>query len=60
MHRSSPMDPTLPAGEATDVTVPQPTLRHPPGHLLDNVEIAAQDELEHEAALRDSSLRVPR
>jgi len=54
------MDPTLPAGEATDVTVPQPTLRHPPGHLLDNVEIAAQDELEHEAALRDSSLRVPR
>jgi hypothetical protein len=56
MHPTTPLDPSLPADDAA-----KHPLRHPTGHgLLNNEEVAAQDELQHEAALRDSALRVPR
>lgn len=57
MHPTTPLDPSLPADDATS----KHPLRHQPGHgLLNNEEVAAQDELQHDAALRDSALRVPR
>jgi hypothetical protein len=57
MQSTTPLDPSL---QADDSTSKHP-LRHPPGHgLLTNEEVAAQDELQHETALRDSTLRVPR
>jgi hypothetical protein len=55
MHPTKPLDPSLTADDATS--------KHPhqPGQgLLNNEEVAAQDELQHDAALRDSALRVPR
>ena len=56
MHPTTPLDPSLSADDAA-----KHPLRHPTGHgLLNNEEVAAQDELQHEAALRDSALRVPR
>lgn len=52
-------DTALSNGDTADVTVPP--ARHPPGHgLIDNLDIAAHDEVDHEAALRDSALRPPR
>lgn len=33
---------------------------HNQHHVLDTIETAALDEVQHEAALRDSALRVPR
>lgn len=57
MRTTPHADDSLPNGDASDTT----TSRHPPGHgLMDNLEIAAHDEVEHEAALRDSALRPPR
>ncbi|WP_243049831.1 hypothetical protein [Dyella sp. RRB7] len=54
-------DDSLSNGDSTEVTVPPTVSRHPPGHgLMDNLDIAAHDEVEHEAALRDSALRPPR
>lgn len=56
MKSNPSVDNALPTGDAA--THPP---HHPAGHgLLDNEEVAAQDELQHEAALRDSALRVPR
>ncbi|WP_430388743.1 hypothetical protein [Dyella sp. 20L07] len=61
MQRTPPMDTAEVDGDMTEITQPPATTRHPPGHgLVDNLDIAAHDEVEHEAALRDSSLRVPR
>lgn len=37
-----------------------PTTPHTTHNVLDTIETAALDELQHEAALRDSALRVPR
>lgn len=37
-----------------------PTTPHTSHNVLDTIETAALDELQHEAALRDSALRVPR
>jgi hypothetical protein len=55
----TPPDPTL-EGETSDPTV-SPAPPHPPAHsVLDTLEIAALDEILHEAALRNSSLRTPR
>ena len=36
------------------------TTPHTSHNVLDTIETAALDELQHEAALRDSALRVPR
>lgn len=56
----TPSDPTALEGETSNPTVP-PAPPHPPGHsVLDTLEIAALDEILHEAALRNSSLRTPR
>lgn len=61
MHTTPHADDFLPNGDDSEVTVPPTASRHPPGHgLMDNLEIAAHDEVEHEAALRDSALRPPR
>jgi len=35
-------------------------MHHPTHSALDTADVAAHDEMLHEAALRDSSLRVPR
>jgi len=40
--------------------VPAGAMHGPHHSALDMAEIAAHDEVQHEAALRDSSLRVPR
>jgi hypothetical protein len=38
-----------------------PSHMHRPGHsALDTEDVAAQDEVLHDAALRDSALRAPR
>jgi hypothetical protein len=50
----------LPAGEAAASTGPATTLRHPVHGVLDTIEVAAEDEVLHDAALRDSALRPPR
>ncbi|WP_266158440.1 hypothetical protein [Dyella silvatica] len=56
----TPTDPTAIEGQTSDGSVP-PATPHPPGHnVLDTLEIAALDEILHEAALRNSSLRTPR
>jgi len=61
MHRTPPADAAVPENDLADVTVPHVPMRHPSGHgVLDNLDIAAHDEVDHEAALRDSALRVPR
>ncbi|GFZ88209.1 hypothetical protein [Dyella caseinilytica] len=47
--------------EGVNETPASPGAMHRPGHsALDTEDVAAHDELQHEAALRDSSLRVPR
>lgn len=45
---------------APDASVPNGGMHGPHHSALDMAEIAAHDEVQHEAALRDSSLRVPR
>jgi hypothetical protein len=61
MRTTPHADDSLPNGDTSEVTVPPTVSRHPPGHgLMDNLDIAGHDEVEHEAALRDSALRPPR
>ncbi|RDS81709.1 hypothetical protein DWU98_10855 [Dyella monticola] len=45
---------------ATDATTPPGSMHGPRHGALDMAEIAEHDEVQHDAALRDSSLRVPR
>ncbi|HEX7815190.1 hypothetical protein [Dyella sp.] len=42
----------------TEIVPPIPA--HNAHTVLESIEIAALDEVQHEAALRDSALRVPR
>ncbi|WP_266181289.1 hypothetical protein [Dyella humicola] len=61
MHTPPPTDKPLPDGDDTEITIPPTVLRHPPGHgLMDALDVAGHDEVQHEAALRDSALRPPR
>lgn len=54
------MDTAVPEGDTAEITVP-PTMHHPAGHgLQDTLDIAGHDEVEHDEALRNSQLRVPR
>jgi len=54
MKRISPVESITPNENAADASVPA-------NHgVLDNENVAAHDEVEHEAALRDSALRPPR
>ncbi len=48
------------AGELADAAIPASAMHHPKHCVLDTLETAALDELQHEAALRDSALRPPR
>jgi hypothetical protein len=49
------------AAGATSAVAATTTLLPQPGHhLLDNIEVAAMDEVQHEAALRASAVRMPR
>ena len=43
-----------------DASIPPGTMHGPHHNALDMAEIAAHDEVQHEDALRHSSLRVPR
>ena len=61
MHTLLPLDTVEQDGDAVKNTISPTTLRHPPGHgLLDTLDVAAHDEVQHEAALRNSALRPPR
>lgn len=57
MQPKNPADATPDAGDAA---VPPTAMRHPPHGVVDSLDIAGHDEVEHESALRDSTLRVPR
>jgi hypothetical protein len=47
--------------EGANETPASPGSMHRPGHsALDTEDVAARDEVLHEAALRDSCLRTPR
>lgn len=43
-----------------DASIPPGAMHGPHHSAVDMADIAAQDEVQHESALRDSSLRVPR
>jgi len=61
MQQTSSTDPIVPDGDTAEITVPPTAMRHPAGRgLADNLDVAGHDEVEHEAALRDSALRAPR
>lgn len=60
MQRIPPTDVAVPDGDDSDITVPPTAMRHPPHSVLDGADIAGHDEVDHEAALRDSILRTPR
>ena len=50
-----------PAGQDDAGGAPQPPGMHRPHHsVLDTIETDALDEVQHENALRDSTLRTPR
>ncbi len=57
MQPKNPADATPDAGEPN---MPPTTMRHPPHGVIDNLDIAGHDEVDHETALRDATLRVPR
>ncbi|ULU24712.1 hypothetical protein [Dyella terrae] len=60
MQHIPPMDTAVPEGDTAEITVP-PTMHHPAGHgLQDTLDIVGHDEVEHDEALRNSQLRVPR
>ena len=46
--------------DGAETTVPPGGMHGPHHSALDMAEIAAHDEVQHEDALRNSSLRVPR
>jgi hypothetical protein len=48
------------AAGATSAVATTTLLPQPGHHLLDNIEVAAMDEVQHEAALRASAVRMPR
>ena len=51
----------VPDGDLSDVTISPTHVHHPAGHsVADTLDIAGHDEVDHETALRDSVLRVPR
>jgi hypothetical protein len=61
MQHTPPVDTTVPEGDTSEITVPPTAMRHPADHgVADTLDIAGHDEVEHENALRESSLRVPR
>ena len=47
-------------GGASPVAATTTLLPQPGHHVLDNIEVAAMDEVQHEAALRASAVRLPR
>ncbi|GLQ91459.1 hypothetical protein [Dyella acidisoli] len=53
-------DTTINKDGNTDASVPPGAMHGPHHNALDMAEIAAHDEVQHEDALRNSSLRVPR
>ena len=53
-------DTTITQDGNNDASIPPSGMHGPHHNALDMAEIAAHDELQHEDALRHSSLRVPR
>jgi len=60
MQRISPLDSAVPDGDDTEITISPTGMHHPAHGVLDNVDIAGHDEVDHDAALRDSILRTPK
>ena len=59
MSITPPKDDAVAGGTAA-VAASTTLLPQPGHHLLDNIEVAAMDEVQHEAALRASAVRMPR
>ena len=60
MQRNPSMNSAVPDGEAADLGILPTGMHHPAHGVLDNADIAGHDEVDHDAALRDSSLRTPK
>ncbi|AIF47532.1 hypothetical protein [Dyella japonica] len=60
MQRHLTMNSVVPDGDAADLAILPTGMHHPAHGELDNVDIAGHDEVDHDAALRDSSLRTPK
>ena len=60
MQSISPMDSTVPDGDDTEITISPTGMHHPAHSVPDSVDIAGHDEVDHDAALRDSALRAPK
>lgn len=61
MHNTPTTETAVPDGDLAEVTISPTHVHHPAGHgVADTLDIAGHDEVDHETALRESSLRVPR
>jgi hypothetical protein len=59
-HPITPNDESTATDGAGTAAVTPTGIRRPAPSTLDTIETAALDEFQHEAALRNSALRVPR
>jgi hypothetical protein len=57
---NKPADTESSTESTPDAPVPPGSMHRPAHSSLDTIDIAATDDVLHEAALRNSSLRVPR
>jgi hypothetical protein len=57
---NKPADTEPSTESAPDAPVPSGNMHRPAHSPLDTIDIAATDDVLHDAALRNSSLRVPR
>jgi hypothetical protein len=57
---NKPADTQSSTKSAPDAPVSPGSMHHPAHSPLDTIDIAATDDVLHDAALRNSSLRVPR
>jgi len=61
MQHTPNTETAVPGGDLADVTISPTHVHHPAGHsVVDTLDIAGHDEVDHDTALRESSLRVPR
>lgn len=60
MQRNPPFNSAVPDGDDTEITISPTGMHHPAHGVLDNADIAGHDEVDHDAALRDSALRTPK
>lgn len=61
MQHTPNTETAVPDGDLSEVTISPTHVHHPAGHnVADTLDIAGHDEVDHDTALRESSLRVPR